>query len=399
MERGGKLDLRIYEYDPDEIDEVLPFRNAIFGDISHAHWEAMNCTAAVARDGEELVGFIPLQYREQCLRPGLTVPVVYENAVGVAEGRRGQGIGSRMINAAAGFVRDRADALFVIRGSERSEGYRFYRKTGHGDLSYMSFYNLPPEVGWPAAEEAGIEVLDRDRWLDLEPQLLALYEQRYGRFGGGWQRGPGYWHTILDAHVYRDRKWWLIALGTGPERVRGYLVASYGLWDASPDLVVYEVVGEDDAAVASLLRYMRARANSERFRVPYVSLANPVRPLLREMGFEESESSPHIMARILRPDRIFQRLAVGSNLMDTLALTVSTPHRALAVNAPPDPRYTVRLEMKESLLSRLFCCRLDLEVALETEMVRWNGRDLALKRELCDVFSFADWVQWFTDYV
>jgi hypothetical protein len=55
--------------------------------------------------------------------------------------------------------------------------------------------------------------------------------------------------------------------------------------------------------------------------------------------------------------------------------------------------------MKEGLLSRLFCCRLDLEAALEMELVRWNGRDLALKRALCDVFAFADWVQWFSDYV
>ena len=393
------MDLRIYEYDPDEVDEVLAFRNTIFGHISRAQWEAMNCTAVVAREGERLVGFIPLQYREQCLRPGLTVPVVYENAVGVAEGRRGEGIGSRMIGVAAEFMRKRVDALFVIRGGERSEGYRFYRKTGHGDLSYMRFYDLPPEVQWPAAVGAGIEALDRARWLELEPQLLALYAQRYGRFGGGWQRGPGYWRTILDGHVYRDRTWWLITLGAGAERVRGYLVASLGLWEASPDLCVYEVVGEDDAATAELLRYARGLAGNERFRVPYVSLANPIRPLLREMGFEESESSPHIMARILRPDRIFQRLAAGSDLLDTLSLTVATPHRALAVHALPEPRYTVRLEMKESLLSRLFCCRLDLEAALEMEMVRWNGHDPALRRALCEVFSFAEWVQWFTDYV
>jgi hypothetical protein len=287
----------------------------------------------------------------------------------------------------------------VIRGGERSEGYRFYRKTGHGDLSYMCFYALPPEVQWPPAEETGIEALDRERWLALEPQLLLLYERRYGRFGGGWQRGPGYWQRILDSHVYRDRKWWLITLRAGLDRVRGYLVASYGLWDASPDLVVYEVVGENDAATVRLLHYARGLAGGERFRVPYVSLANPIRPLLLEMGFAESESSPHIMARILRPDRIFRRLAAGSNLLDSLALTVATPHRALAVNAPPEPRYTVRLEMKESLLSRLFCCRLDLEAALEMEMVRWNGRDPALKRALCDLFAFSEWVQWFTDYV
>jgi hypothetical protein len=41
--------LRIYEYLPQEVDEVLPFRNAIFTHVSREHWEAMNCTAVVAR--------------------------------------------------------------------------------------------------------------------------------------------------------------------------------------------------------------------------------------------------------------------------------------------------------------------------------------------------------------
>ena len=55
--------MRIYEYDAREIDELLPFRNAIFGQLSREHWFAMNNTGVVAREGDELAGFIPLQYR------------------------------------------------------------------------------------------------------------------------------------------------------------------------------------------------------------------------------------------------------------------------------------------------------------------------------------------------
>ena len=117
------------------------------------------------------------------------------------------------------------------------------------------------------------------------------------------------------------------------------------------------------------------------------------------MGFAEGESGPHVMARLLRPDRIWERLALGSALLDTLALSVVTPHRVIEVNDPPNPCYRVRLETKEQFLARLFCCRLDLDAALETELVRWRDPDLGLRRELCRIFAPCDWVQWFTDYV
>lgn len=394
------MGLHIYEYDPREMDEVLAFRNATFGDISHEQWQAMGCTAVVAREDGRLVGFIPLQYRDQCLRPGVSVPVVYENAVGVAEGARGRGIGTQMIDAAAAFMAERVDALMVIRGWERSPGYRFYRRTGHGDLCHAVDYDLPPEVAWPAADRAGIDVLDRERWLALIPQILDLHERRFGHYGGGWVRTPGYWRTVFDAHVYRQRKWWLIVLRGAPDRLRGYLVAAQGVWGASQDLCVYEVVGEDDDALRHLLRYARQLSVNGEFHVPYISMANPLRRLLRDMGFLEGESSPQIMARILRPDRIFARLAAGSNLLHTLSLTVSTPHRTLVVNDPPQARYAVQLETKEQLLSRLFCSRLDLRAACKTEMVRARGRvDPGVMRELEQIFRFSEWVQWFTDFV
>ncbi|NIR03524.1 MAG: GNAT family N-acetyltransferase, partial [Gemmatimonadales bacterium] len=114
--------MRIYEYDPQEIGELLPFRNAMFEQVSEDHWRAMNCTGVVAREGDQLVGFIPLQYREQRLNARVTIPVAYENAVGVTEGKRGQGIGTWMIDKAARFMSDRVDALMVVREGEQSEG-------------------------------------------------------------------------------------------------------------------------------------------------------------------------------------------------------------------------------------------------------------------------------------
>jgi len=78
---------------------------------------------------------------------------------------------------------------------------------------------------------------------------------------------------------------------------------------------------------------------------------------------------------------------------------VSTPYRTVEVNEPPNPRYVVRMETKESLFSRLFCCRLDLEAAVRMEMVRWNVRDEGLARALFEVFCPAEWVTWMTEYV
>jgi hypothetical protein len=59
----------------------------------------------------------------------------------------------------------------------------------------------------------------------------------------------------------------------------------------------------------------------------------------------------------------------------------------------------VVVETKESLLSRLLLCRLNLKAAIEMELVRWNVHDNGLARVLHEIFAFAPWVQWFTDYV
>ena len=64
---------------------MLEFRNEIFGFILREQWDAMDCTAVVAKRGRRFFGAIPLQYRELKLNRRVSIPVVFENAVGVAE--------------------------------------------------------------------------------------------------------------------------------------------------------------------------------------------------------------------------------------------------------------------------------------------------------------------------
>ena len=229
--------------------------------------------------------------------------------------------------------------------------------------------------------------------------MASTNDRQYGLYGGGRQRSAGYWRRILDGHFYAGSLRWLVTLTGESGHLLGYLVAAQGLRSVQPLVCVYEVVGEDWAAVERLLRYGRRFAGQEQYIVPLVSLSNPVRPLLRRMGFVEGESEPHVMARLLCPERIWQHLAQGSGLERDLSLTVSTPHRTMEVNDPPEPRYRVRLETKEQFLARLFCCRLDLDAALDAELVRWREPEAGLRRELCQIFAPCEWVQWFTDYI
>ena len=394
----GELD--IHELRQDELSDGLRFRSQIFGQVDEAHWRAMNCTGVVALSRNEFVGFIPLQYRQQLLNSEVHIPVVYENAVGVAQDLRGRGIGTKMMAEGGRLVADRAAAMMVIRGGERSDGYRFYRKTGHGDLAYARTYERAAGDGVDRAPSPqGITVQTREQWLGRERELLALYRVEFGMYGGARKREAGYWRSILDGHVFRARKWRLIWLAARGVDLAGYLVAAGGSGKTTEDLHIYELVAQNEDAAGRLIRYACGLVGGAKIIFPSVSLENPVCPILRRMGFKAAPTTPHIMATMLRCDQAFRALAHQTDLPDTLALTVHTPHRSLSVNHPPQPRYSIQLETKENLLSRLFCSRLDLDAALQMQLVRWDCHDSGLGRELCRVLRYAEWVQWFTDYV
>jgi len=79
------------EYRPGDTADVLEVRNPIFGPLSAEDWDRYcpRMTAGMAYLDGEVVGAIPLDQRDFLLAPQLSVPVAFENAVGVKEEYRG----------------------------------------------------------------------------------------------------------------------------------------------------------------------------------------------------------------------------------------------------------------------------------------------------------------------
>ena len=391
-----RAELDIREMRAAEIDAMLAFRNSLFTPMDRPQWEAMNGTAVMAFRGSEIWGAIPLQYRELKINARVSVPVVFENAVGVREDARSKGIGTAMLQAAAEFIADRADALCVIRGGERSDGYRFYRKTHHGDLYYEARLLLEAPV--PQEPPAQVETLPWTCAVELEPDLLRLFEADYGACGGLWRRRPGYFEQVVRSHVYRNENCRLVlARDRGTPTAYAIVNPNSMLWEGH---VIYDLAAASPEALRRVLDTVAAQAARQQTCVTVPgNREQPLQGALVRYGFHNGEPGPYYMARILRPDRIFAQLAGDSKLRHELYLEMKTPHRDLIVNCPKRPRHRATLWLKESMLSRLMLARLDLASALRMNLVRCSPLPVRVERALCRLFRFCPWVGCGMDYI
>ncbi|MCX7590932.1 MAG: hypothetical protein N2255_04820 [Kiritimatiellae bacterium] len=395
----GIPSLQIREMEPADTEQMLIFRNKIFGQISREQWNAMQCTAvvAVATDAggdRRFLGAIPLQYRNYRVRNDVTISVVFENAVGVAEETRGMGIGSKMLDEAARFLHDRVEAMFVYRGGERSPGYRFYRKNNHGDLYYLQ----PLEWYNPLGSCNSVEVLPATEALPMEDEILRIFRYCYDGMAGYWERVEGFYSRILASHVYRSDEWRLF-LDRHSGKLEGYALVNPSSL-AWKGYCIYEIAALTRPSVRRLIERIgfEAGVRQQSVTIP-INHEHPFRDQLLKLGFRVTGDSPYVLARLLRPDLIFRRLAKGSRLLSLLRLVVITPHRDIVVNEPPRTEHEVTLWCKESQLSRLFCCRLDPEVAFRTNQIRLSPVPPAVRRELWRIFRFSRWVVFGTDYI
>jgi GNAT superfamily N-acetyltransferase len=393
-----KTGYRIQELDPADTNHMLEFRNRIFSTISRDHWEAMGCTAVVAKYRGSIRGAIPLQLRDFMLNPHVCIPVVFENAVGVAEKYRSRGIGTAMLNCAADFIQDRAFALCVYRSGERSDGYRFYRKTDHGDLYYATYLRLP--VGsvsrsWSTIAQE-VDVYPWNRAKNLEKELLSIFNACYGSYGGFWKRTEGYFKRVIASHVYKEGVVRLYLFRRKGE-ITAYSIVNPGDQEGC---YIYDVTSRDRESFHRLMAKMAldARENGQDLKM-LLNREHPFFRLFLDFGFEPESNEPYIMGRILRADRIFQAISHRSNINSLLELKAVTPHRDLVLNDPPSARHTATLYLKENQLSRLLFCRLDLSNALRTNLVRISPVSDRIASELCRIFAFCPWVTSRLDYI
>ncbi|OGJ93698.1 MAG: hypothetical protein A2487_06420 [Candidatus Raymondbacteria bacterium RifOxyC12_full_50_8] len=387
-----EFDLR--ELRPSEKKELLSFRNSIFGDISEEKWDAMGCTAAMAWKDNELWGAIPLQFRQQVIAPGITIPVVYENAVGVSDKARGTGIGTKMIDNTSQFIQDRTDALFVYRGSERSDGYRFYRKTHHGDLFFQQLFTLQK----PKGRQGKVHICNADQALERESELMALFGRCYKRFGGYWKRQPGYFKTVLSSHVYKNDNWRLFIYAPS-KKLEAYAIVNPECKHAK-GYNIYDYAARSETALAHVLDAIAYDAAQESHAPGvFISPENPFYQFFVKYGFAFERDEPYIMARMLNCGNLFAASSRGSALLRNLELRACTPHRDCVLNQPKKPAYCATLYLKEAQLSRLLCRRLDFGQAVRQNMVRTTWLPEKYLKALSQTFTFAPWVSFSIDYV
>jgi GNAT superfamily N-acetyltransferase len=388
---GDALEVR--EFSPDDAERALRLRNKIFSPIGQEHW-AQNQTAAVAYLGPTLVGVIPFTVREFVIAPDCSIRVAMANSVGVAEGYRDRGIGSRMMAAACEFLGRWADATFVYTATERGgPQYRFYRRCGYHDLLYPRRMRRAAG-GQEPSTDPGCTVHSLDTALGMQDELLRVYRTCFAGYGGTPRRSPGYWTAAFKSAIFvahpHDR--FGMAAVSEDSGLEAYALA--GLRHGQAVVLEWAAVSEPaaDRLWRLVERLTRDWGASE--TVVYAQeLTGPFSAALMHAAFSPDARDDVLCGQVLRPEAVF-----GSRWRDGTAPTTEiwTPRRELRLGSgDPD----VVLEMKEGTLNRLLLARLDLGALVRRQRVTVRVGDLDAVDSISAALAPAPWAYHHLDYV
>jgi len=386
------------EYRPEDVEDLLAIRNAIFPPLTVEQWRRAEpaMTAVLAYLNGEPVGAIPLDQRDFQVAPGALVKTAFENAVGTREDMRSRGIGSAMIATAKEFLADRCDLLMVYRGAERSRGYHFYVKTGHRDLIYVREASWQPVVG-----SASAAILSLDDLYAEEEAVYAAHQRTYAGYGGFPPRFVGYWHKAMTAMIYEVLPQETVYVRFPPKgELQGYLLAGYKyLRSAEEPWIIQDIAGEPAAVRECLLTLGAMAAQQGRRVMIYLSREHPWLELCRALGFQESLRHFMIMGQWIRPQELVQKTCVDLNLLRGLRIRAWTPSWDGVLWEDTPVRKDITIEAKEDLLLRLLCRRLDLWRCVEMDLVSLQNGDEATARRLSAAFPYAPWTYLHMDYI
>ena len=376
---------------PDEIADMLSVRNAIFPPVSREEWLKHPCnTASMAYLEGIPIGAIPLDQRSFLVAPDKPISTAFEHAVGTRADFRSRGIGSAMIEAAKGFLRERCESLMVYRGAERSTGYNFYIKSGHRDLIYMRTLTWDPGD----IQAADVHVGDRDEAIASQAELLPVYMAAFADYGGFPPRDEGYWEHALNEMIFEVIPQRVIFFRYPSEGELGAYCIASAREEFRPDdkLSILEVAGRGDGAVRELLRGVGAEARRlERQVTTIASVDSPYRMLMREMGFTEGERHTMIMGQVVAPERLFARVCADPQAVAELKINVWAPGFDFTVHEAPNARREITVEGKDIHIIRLLHRRLDVRAAVEMDLVTIQGEEADDRDRLAAALPYCKW--------
>ena len=387
------------EATPDDVHDLLKVRNAIFPPLTPEQWFAdptMACSIAYLNG--EPVGAIPLSIRDFQLAPGVCARTAFENAVGTREDMRGKGIGTAVIAAAREFLAGRCDELMVYRGAERSDGYRFYVRSGHRDLLYLR----PMVRAEPQRQESDTAIEGQPEIVASQSEILACFDATYGQFGGFPRRHETYWEQQLRSQIYEvlPQQTFLIRHpATGP--LAAYALAGRRTREEQRDhLSVMEVAGHSGGGIEQVLLGLDDLAAREGASVRTLTSAeDPLQPVLRRLGYVEHLRVTMIMGQPLAPAGLFAKACADLSLLEDLKTDFWAPFADGTLYEGPRATREVTLEGKDEVIYRLLNRRLDVQAAVRTEWLTIRNGTPDVVERLATAFPYTPWVYHHLDYV
>ncbi|HCU37505.1 MAG TPA: hypothetical protein DGT21_19360 [Armatimonadetes bacterium] len=388
------------EYTPADADDLLSIRNAIFPPLTLDRWreaEEAN-TASLAYLGDEIVGAIPMEFRDIQLAPGAVASTIFEHAVGTREDMRSKGIGGGMIDAAREFLRDRVEVMMVYRGAERSPGYKFYEKTGHVDLLYLRTCTWEPAAGPGGNCATG----GLDEFLADAEAVASVFAGMFAGHGGfPYRTGPEYWPMAMARSIYHvlpQQTHYIRYPRTGD--LQGYIMVGERTGErADQPLQVLDVAA---TGPGSLEECLKALANlAADLGKPVTWMLSSEHPCLQaaiETGFVPQLRHMMIMGQVIAPERLFGKACTDLELLSDLKINVWTPTTDYTLYEAPGARTEITIEAKDWAIHRLLCRRLDLAAAVNGEIVTvLNGTDDIIDR-LSRALPYNPWAYVAIDY-
>ncbi len=376
---------------PDEIEAMLSIRNAIFPPISAEDWRRYpSDTASMAFLDGIPIGAIPLDQRRFQIAPGVVIDTAFEHAVGTRADFRSRGVGTAMIEAAAEFLRERAEALMVYRGGERSAGYRFYEKSGHRDLVYMRTLSRP--AGDVA--DADVAVQGREELLAIESDLLRVFGATFADYGGFPPREPGYWQRALSDMIFTVIPQDILFVRHPAEgELQAYVIASVRTGARASEVVtILEIAATGEEPARQVIRGVCAEGARRGWPVNTIACVDsPFRMTMRAEGFEEGARHTMIMGRAIAPARLFAKACADRDALAELKINAWSPSHDWELWEGPRARREITLEGKELIVQRLLMRRLDVRAAVASDLLTIRGEQADDRERLAAALPYCRW--------